>query len=68
MKEDFIKLMKYKRQHDIADAVCQLLYWLNLKQSLTKQSLTKQSLTKPFHDFMYNPIITDFTLYNYKST
>ena len=68
MKEDFIKVTKYQRQHDIADAVCQLLYWLNLKQSLTKQSLTKQSLTKPFQDFMYNPIITDFSLYNYKST
>ena len=58
MKDHFNKLSKYGRQHDICDAVCQLMYWLD----------TKRNTPKPFVNFTYEPIITDFSLYNYKPT
>ena len=58
MKDDFNKLSKYGRQHDISDAVCQLMYWLD----------TKRITPNPFAKFTYKPIITDFSLYNYKFT
>ena len=58
MKDDFNKLSKYSRQHDISDAVCQLIYWID----------TKRVIPNPFIKFTYKPIITDFSLYTYNPT
>ena len=56
MGEHFYRLMigNLTRQHDVTDAVCQMLFWLD-----------KQKKPDIFKQFAYKPIITDFTKYNY---
>lgn len=46
---------KWERKHDVADAVCQLLFWLKTRPRMIMTPVQKQDMNGFFEKFIYRP-------------